>query len=128
MEDAPETATQQGDRIMSLAIKNYRRDARFAALTDSAAQRAMDKFGRIDPRDAREAAFSIAREAVAFALTAAFDEDAELKHAREMLEKMQAMMLRGMELSAAPIFINGAGWGNRPKPQAAAPSPVKDPR
>lgn len=118
MENGPETATQAGDRIMALAIKNYRRDARFAALTDSAVHRATEKFGRIDPRDAEKAAAAIAREAVVFALTSAFEDDAELKYTREMLEKVMATMVCGIELTPSAMTIPAA---------ALSPSPV-DPR
>lgn len=108
-----QTATQQGEMIAAKSIENYQRDRRFRALVDRAVKEAMEKYGRIDPRDADEAAFRIAREAVVFALKTAFEDDAELKYTREMLAKTMATMLRGLDFLPSPsIWVTGPASSN----------------
>lgn len=104
-----EATGKQIERIAALVRDNWERDARFRALVDSAVASAMADHGPIDPTRAREAAHRIARAAVASALTRAFDDDAELKFTREMLEKMREMTFQTLSMtSPAPVILKAA--------------------
>lgn len=100
-----ETAIEHGEALRQKMIANYQRDMRFRALVDTAVHQAVTKHGRIDPDRPEQAAHDIARDAVAFALTSAFEDDAELNFTRQLLEKMRENMLTLASLTPQPMTI-----------------------